>query len=159
MSPKLGYLAGARSRAKVRNWFRHQDRDQHQRQGREILDRELSRLSVRDVATDEIARQLKQKNTDALCVSLGAGDLTSASIATALQQLRGTDLPEKISRRRPAKRRNRQSESVAVSGVGDLMCNFARCCRPVPPEPIVGYITQSRLNLRSNSRAAIPRWR
>ncbi len=41
LSPKLGYLAGARARAKVRNWFRLQDRDQHLRQGREILDREL----------------------------------------------------------------------------------------------------------------------
>jgi len=144
LSPKLGYLAGANSRAKVRNWFRHQDRDQHQRQGREILDRELSRLNVRDVATDDIAHQLKHKNTDALCVSLGAGDLTSASIATALQHLRGTDVPEKIRTRRPAKRKNKAAESIAVSGVGDLLCNYARCCRPVPPEPIVGYITLGR---------------
>ena len=50
LSPRLGYLAGGRSRAKVRNWFRHQDKDQHLRQGREILERELSRLNVRDVA-------------------------------------------------------------------------------------------------------------
>jgi len=144
LSPQLGYLAGARSRAKVRNWFRHQDRDQHQRQGRDILDRELSRLNVRDVATDDIARQLKHKNTDTLCVSLGAGDLTSAAIATALQQLRGTELPDKIRSRRAPKRKDKKSESIAVSGVGDLLCNFARCCRPVPPEPIVGYITQGR---------------
>jgi len=144
LSPKLGYLAGARNRAKVRNWFRHQDRDQHQRQGREILDRELSRLNVRDVATDDIARQLKHKNTDALCVALGAGDLTSASVATALQNLRGLELPEKIRPRRTTRRKDKKSESIAVSGVGDLLCNFARCCRPVPPEPIVGYITQGR---------------
>ena len=144
LSPKLGYLASPRNRSKVRNWFRHQDRDQHQRQGREILDRELSRLNVRDVATDDIARQLKHKNTDALCVSLGAGDLTSASIATALQNLRGTDLPEKIRPRRTTRRKDKKAESIAVSGVGDLLCNFARCCRPVPPEPIVGYITQGR---------------
>jgi GTP pyrophosphokinase len=144
LSPKLGYLAGARNRAKVRNWFRHQDRDQHQRQGREILDRELSRLNVRDVATDDIAHQLKHKSTDTLCVALGAGDLTSASIATALQHLRGTELPDKISRRRTTKRKKTPSGGVAVSGIGDLMCNFARCCRPVPPEAIVGYITQGR---------------
>src|SRR5210317_1097964 len=89
LSPKLGYLSGARARAKVRNWFRHQDRDQHLRQGREILDRELSRLTVTDVATDRIASQLKHKDTESLCVALGAGDLTSAAIATALQHLRG----------------------------------------------------------------------
>ena len=141
---KLGYLASARNRAKVRNWFRHQDRDQHQRQGRDILDRELSRLNVRDVATDEIAKQLKHKNTEALCVALGAGDLTSASIATALQHLRGADLPKPAPARRVTRPKNKPSDTVAVSGVGDLLCNFARCCRPVPPEPISGYITQGR---------------
>ena len=53
LSPRLGYLAGGRSRAKVRNWFRQQDKDQHLRQGREILERELARLNVRDVSTDD----------------------------------------------------------------------------------------------------------
>jgi GTP pyrophosphokinase len=143
LSPKLGYLAGARARAKVRNWFRHQDRDQHMRQGRDILDRELSRLNVKDIATEVIAKQLKHKDTDALSVALGAGDLTSASIATALQHIRGTELPEKIRTRRPRNTDNKP-DSVAVTGVGDLLSNFARCCRPVPPEPIVGYITQGR---------------
>lgn len=143
LSPKLGYLAGARARAKVRNWFRLQDRDQHLRQGREILDRELTRLSEKDIPTDDIAKKLKLKDTEALCVSLGAGDLTSASIATALQNLRGTDLPA-IKPRRQAKRKKAEPDSVGVTGVGGLLCNFARCCRPVPPERIVGYITQGR---------------
>ncbi len=143
LSPKLGYLAGARARSKVRNWFRLQDRDQHLRQGREILDRELARLSVKGVATDDIARQLKHKDTEALCVSLGAGDLTSASIATALQNLRGIERPA-IKVRRASKRKATAPDSIAVTGVGGLLSNFARCCRPVPPEPIVGYITQGR---------------
>jgi len=143
LSPKLGYLAGARARAKVRNWFRLQDRDQHLRQGREILDRELARLSEKDVPTDDIAKKLKHKDTEALCVSLGAGDLTSASIATALQNLRGTELPTTKTRRH-SRRKTSKPDSVGVTGVGDMLCNFARCCRPVPPEPIVGYITQGR---------------
>ncbi len=143
LSPKLGYLAGIRARAKVRNWFRHQDRDQHLRQGRDVLDRELARLNVRDVPTDDIARQLKFKDTETLCVALGAGDITSASIPTALQNMRGTELPERV---RPRRKPRKQGEtgSAGVTGVGDLLCNFARCCRPVPPEPIVGYITQGR---------------
>ena len=142
ISAKLGYLAGARARAKVRNWFRQQDKELHLRQGREILDRELTRLNVTDVATDDIAKQLKFKDADALSVGLGAGDLTSASIATALQHVRGTELP-KIKPRRTRKK-DTNPDSVAVHGVGDLMCNFARCCRPVPPEAIGGYITQGR---------------
>jgi GTP pyrophosphokinase len=143
LSPKLGYLAGARARAKVRNWFRQQDRDQHIRQGRDILDRELARLSEKDVPTDAIAKKLKHKDTESLHVALGAGDLTSASIATALQNLRPTELPI-IKPRRQAKRKETNPDSVGVAGIGDLLCNFARCCRPVPPEPIVGYITQGR---------------
>ena len=144
LSPKLGYLAGARARAKVRSWFRHQDRDQHQRQGRDILDRELSRLNVKDLSSDSIAKQLKLKDTDALCIALGAGDLTSASIASALQHLREPDMTERLRRRRQQKKRPSKPDSVSVTGIGDLMCNFARCCRPVPPEAIVGYITQGR---------------
>ena len=144
LSPRLGYLVGSRSRAKVRNWFRQQDRDQHLRQGREILERELARLNVRDVATDTIASQLKFNGTDMLCVALGAGDVTPAAVATALQQMRGIDTARTLKRRRPAQRKTGEAEGVAVSGVGDLMCNFARCCRPVPPEPISGYITQGR---------------
>ncbi len=144
LSPKLGYLASARARAKVRNWYRLQDRDQHLRQGREILDRELSRLSVRDVPNDEIARQLKHKNTDSLCIALGAGDLTSASIATALQNLRGGEQPDTLRTRRSSRRTKKSDAAIAISGIGDLMSNFARCCRPVPPEGVVGYITQGR---------------
>ena len=143
VSPKLGYLASSRARAKVRNWFRHQDREQHQRQGREILDREIARLNVKGVATEDIAKQLKRDSSDALYIALGAGDLTSASIATALQKLRGAGLPRKRPRRH-SRRRDAKPNSVAITGVGDLMCNFARCCRPVPPEPIIGYITQGR---------------
>lgn len=144
LSPKLGYLAGARARTKVRQWFRHQDRDQHQRQGREILERELTRLNIRDIATDDIARELKHKGTESLCIALGAGDLTSASIATALQHLRGTEIPKQMRARRGSHRKKTGAESIALCGVGDLLCNYARCCRPVPPEAVVGYITQGR---------------
>ena len=144
LSPKLGYLAGARSRAKVRNWFRHQDRDQHLRQGRDIVERELARLGIRDVSAGELAKQLKQRDADTLCVALGAGDLTAASIATALQHIRGRELPSPIRKRRTKQRKANKPDAVAVSGIGDLMCNFARCCRPVPPEHISGYITQGR---------------
>ncbi len=144
LSPKLGYLAGTRSRAKVRNWFRHQDRDQHLRQGRDILDRELARLGGKDVSASQISKQLKQRDADSLCVALGAGDLTAASIATALQHVRGRELPQPARQRRTRRRATSKPEGIAVSGIGDLLCNFARCCRPVPPEHISGYITQGR---------------
>jgi GTP pyrophosphokinase len=162
LNPQLGYLAASRSRTKVRTWFRTRDKDQNKRQGREILDRELSRLNVRDVSVDEIARQMKYRNGEALCVALGAGDVSSAAIASALQQLRG-DGSDVIRKRRPRRRPEGKSSGVAISGVGDLLYNFARCCRPVPPEEVAGYITLGRgvsihrqdcgnfLNLRSRN--------
>ncbi len=141
--PRLGYLAGVRNRAKVRSWFKQQAREQHLRQGREILEREVSRLGVRDTATDAIARQLKQKDTETLCVLLGAGELAASAIATALQQLHGAE-PRRNVRPKRTRRSDSSTDGISISGVGDLLCNFARCCRPVPPERIGGYITQGR---------------
>lgn len=144
LSPQLGYLAASRSRTKVRSWFRQRDKNQNKRQGREILERELARLNVRDVSPEEIAKQLKFGNSDALFIALGAGDSTVASIASALQHLRPEEPTEVIRKRRQNRRQQTASGNIAISGIGDLLCNFARCCRPVPPESIAGYITQGR---------------
>ena len=144
LSPQLGYLAATRSRSKVRNWFRQRDRDLNRRQGREIYDRELSRLSVKGVSADEIAAQLKLKDAEALWIALGAGDITSAAVASAVQQLHKDDAPDVVRKRRQRRGKPESAGAVAISGVGDLMYNFARCCRPVPPEEIAGYITLGR---------------
>lgn len=145
LSPKLGYLASARARAKVRNWYRQQDRDLHLRQGKDSLEKELTRLNEKDVSADRIARQLKLKDAEALHVALGCGDLTTASIATALHHMREPDDKEFTQARRTSLRNKpSRNEQPSVAGVGDLMSNFARCCRPVPPEAIVGYITKGR---------------
>jgi GTP pyrophosphokinase len=162
LNPQLGYLAATRSRTKVRTWFRMRDKDQNRRQGREILDRELSRLNVRDVSVDAIARQMKFKDAESLSIALGAGDVSSAAIASALQQMRG-DGGDVIRKRRQRRLPQEKSGGIAINGVGDLLYNFARCCRPVPPEDIAGYITLGRgvsihrqdcgnfLNLRAKS--------
>ncbi|NNE60604.1 MAG: bifunctional (p)ppGpp synthetase/guanosine-3',5'-bis(diphosphate) 3'-pyrophosphohydrolase [Woeseia sp.] len=144
VNPQLGYLASSRSRNKVRNWFRQQDREQNARQGRDILERELSRLSIRDLQHEQIARHLKMRDVESLCVALGAGDITSSAIASAVQNLRGKTVSDTLRTRRANSQKEAGAEQIAVSGVGDLLCNYARCCRPVPPEQIVGYITQAR---------------
>jgi GTP pyrophosphokinase len=144
LNPKLGYLASSKNRAKVRGWYRQLDREQHIRHGREILEREMSRLNIKDTSTDLIAETMKFKDTEALSVALGSGDLTGAAVATALQQMRGVGTEQQTFRTRKSLSRGSDSDTVAISGVGDLMSNFARCCRPVPPESIIGYITLGR---------------
>ncbi len=144
LNPQLGYLAATRSRAKVRTWFRQQDKEQNRRQGREMLDRELARLNVRDIPANEIATHLKFKDSEAFCTALGAGDLSTAAIATALQKLRRDESIEILKKPRQRKSKGAKKHATAISGVGDLLSTFARCCRPVPPEQIAGYITQGR---------------
>ncbi len=141
--PRLGFLASARNRAKVRAWFRRQDREQNRKQGREILERELSRLNLKSLPVADIAAHLKQDNADALYIALGTGDLTAAAIANAAHQLTARTAPELPVRRR-RRTASRGAGDIRVRGIGDLMSNLARCCRPVPPEPILGYITVGR---------------
>lgn len=144
LNPQFGYLAASRSRAKVRSWFRHRDKDQNKRQGKELLERELSRLNVQDVQVEQIVQQLKFKNYDAFCVALGAGDITTAGVASAIQNLRGLDPGPVRRKRRSGASDDDTRHDIAISGVGDLLYNFAKCCRPVPPENIGGYITVGR---------------
>jgi GTP pyrophosphokinase len=144
LNPQLGYLAATRSRTKVRSWFRQRDKDQNKRHGREILERELTRLNIGNVAAIDIARQLRQDSVDSLCIALGVGDLTAAAIASALQNLRPANDDVLTPSRRHSQRKKSETSQVAISGIGDLLSNFARCCRPVPPETIAGYITQGR---------------
>ena len=124
LSPQLGYLVATRSKTKVRNWFRQRDRDQNRRQGREILERELSRLNVRDISVDVIAQQLRQKDAEALSVALGVGDLTSSAIASAVQNLRQAESTDVIRKRRQRRRKEDAGGGVDISGVGDLLYNF-----------------------------------
>ncbi|MEO1037703.1 MAG: bifunctional (p)ppGpp synthetase/guanosine-3',5'-bis(diphosphate) 3'-pyrophosphohydrolase, partial [Pseudomonadota bacterium] len=144
LSPQLGFVASTRSRTKIRAWFRQLDREQHLKQGRETLDRELTRLGAKRVDAEAIAKQLKVASVDALYVALGAGDLSPAAVVNAVQHLSAVAVPDALPRRRRRQQVEEDSGKPAVHGVGGLLSHFARCCRPLPPDPIVGYITQGR---------------
>ena len=142
--PQRGYLSSPRSRSKVRNWFRRLDQDDNRRQGKAMLDKELHKLGVHPDLKD-LAKRFSLEKSEQLYLAIGAGDITLAAIAHAIERARpvADELPSGIATRRKA-RQARQAEGIIVSGVGELMTHMARCCRPVPPEPIGGYITQGR---------------
>jgi GTP pyrophosphokinase len=142
--PQRGYLASARSRAKVRAWFRRQDQESNRRQGKAMLEKELQRMGL-EANLDELAVQLKLGSEAQLQLAIGAGDVTLAAVVNAIERSRPA--PDALTERPQAARRGRPGKpgkGISVSGVGDLMTHMARCCRPVPPEPITGYITQGR---------------
>jgi GTP pyrophosphokinase len=140
--PALGFLASQRNRAKVRSWFRRQDEGQNREQGRALFDREMERLGVRAMPMPEILGELGLEDADALYVGLGEGELTIAQVAGAIQRLQHEREPPRPPR--PTRAGTGAAGGMVVDGVGDLLSTIARCCRPVPPEPILGYITLGR---------------
>jgi GTP pyrophosphokinase len=142
--PQAGYLVSPRSRSKVRSWFRHLDQDQNRRSGKQALEKELARLGI-EVDLDAVARRFGLGGTEQLWLGIGAGDLTLPAVIGACERESPPPPPTVTEEVQVKARRPHYTEAaVSISGVGDLLTNFARCCRPLPPEPIAGYITQGR---------------
>ena len=143
LNPELGYLRTSRARAKVRHWFRQQDHERNVAGGREVLERELRRLGMAELPWERLAERLGQRGVEEMLAAIGRGDLTPAQIAGAAQQLAGAPAPAAA----PGARRRRAAAgagAVRVQGVGNLLTQLARCCRPAPGDAIVGYLTQGR---------------
>lgn len=138
----LGYLASPRNRAKVRAWFRKLDEGQNREQGREMFEREIDRLGVRAPPLPEILDELGLPNLDALYVGLGEGELSVAQVAGAVHRRLKEQEPPRVRAFKPGAAS--PPGGMVIDGVGDLMSSFAKCCRPVPPEAIAGYITLGR---------------
>jgi GTP pyrophosphokinase len=141
-----GFLASPRSRAKVRAWFKRRDQGENRRDGRELFERELSRLGAEHTLTSDLIGEFGLPNADALHVAIGSGDLSIAQVSGAIERrLRGKSAMAPPSELPPIGPPRRESAAaVQVEGVGDLMSTHARCCNPVPPESITGYVTVGR---------------
>jgi GTP pyrophosphokinase len=142
--PSLGFLVSQRNRAKVRSWFRKLDEGQNREHGRQMYDRELERLGVRALPLPEVLDELKLADADALYVGLGEGEISLAQVAGAIQRRLQERAPPKAPRTTAAGDKPGKASGLMVDGGGDLMSTIARCCRPVPPEAIAGYITLGR---------------
>jgi GTP pyrophosphokinase len=143
LNPNLGFLKTTRARAKIRHWFRQQNYDEHLAQGQEIFSREQKRLGVADPDRTRLATRYNYKRFEDLLAGIGRGDVSPGQLASALHE----ELPDKPLAPLPKPRRQtrrRQEGDVRISGVGNLLTQIAGCCKPVPPEPIVGFITRGR---------------
>ncbi len=141
--PSLGYLVSPRNRSKVRAWFRKLDEEQNRQQGKQILERELQRLAIHTVTLPDLIGEFNMPNAEALYQAIGEGEINAAQISGAIQRrAKPQELPSPVVRK-PAVS-PKQTGGVTIDGVGDLLSSFARCCGPVPPEGIVGYITLGR---------------
>ncbi len=134
------------AREKIRQWFKRQQRDENITQGKEILDRELRRLAhetLGSVAGDkltEIAGQLHYRELDDFYAAIGYGAVSPASVVSKLEVHDDVAiaLPEVAPPAAPS------TSGVKVKGVGDLLVRFAKCCSPIPGDPIAGYVTRGK---------------
>jgi GTP pyrophosphokinase len=141
--PSLGFLASPRNRSKVRSWFRKLDQGQNREHGRHMFEREIDRLGVRSLPLPEILDELNLPDADTLYVGLGDGEITLAQLVGAIQRRQHEREPARL--KAPTRTGGHDATGgMVVDGVGDLLNTIARCCRPVPPEPIAGYITLGR---------------
>ncbi|MBS0024855.1 RelA/SpoT family protein [Microbacterium paraoxydans] len=148
----LGFVKSTRARNKIRGWFTKERREEAIEQGKEAIARAmrrqnlpLQRLMNQDSFT-EVAHQLHYEDVSGLYAAVGEGHVSTQSVlekVTALVAANDTttgaiDLPGSVQTREP-----RGGDSgVLVRGANDILVKLAKCCTPVPGDPIVGFVTR-----------------
>jgi GTP pyrophosphokinase len=141
LSPQQGYLASPRAQAKVRQWFRAQDYERDVADGRGAFDKELQRLGATQESHERIANAAGFPKLDDFFAALGRGEVTSRQVEIAVRGEAPPTAPAPFVAPAPQKG---ASSGVLVLGVNNIATLIAKCCKPVPPDPIVGFVTRAR---------------
>ncbi len=143
LNSHLGLVNSQRARAKIRQWFKKQDREQNLTQGKTIIDREFHKLGISDVDLDELSEEFEKKSLDDLYVAIGCGDLSVHKIVNYIQEIE-QDKTDSLFPIKKATPDREDSATVKVLGLKGILTNYAKCCNPLPGDDIVGYITRGR---------------
>jgi guanosine-3',5'-bis(diphosphate) 3'-pyrophosphohydrolase len=139
-----------RARNKIRQWFSRERREDALAQGRDSLMQSMRKQGlpvekiVKSDLLEKVAKELNYSDLDAMHVAIGGSRLSVQSVTTRVIRLfepPDEEDQEVIPRRRRAGVRGR---GVIVEGFDDLLVRLARCCTPVPGDPIVGFLTRGR---------------
>ena len=144
LNPALGFLKSNRARTKVRQWFNSQQLAEAIASGRAALEKELQRLGRTGQNLDELAASLDFAKVEELFAALGRSEVSSRQLLAGLGIDTGAGeapaaVPAPVS---PAARA--PASGVLIVGVDKLLTVLARCCKPVPPDAIVGFVTRGR---------------
>jgi GTP pyrophosphokinase len=142
LNPTLEMVRSERARGKIRQWFKRQNREQNISHGRGLLDKELHRLGLESVSFEQVARDLGFAVVDDLLAAVGCGDLHLGKVLSGIveRDIEATGLPRAVT---PTAERTTR-DGVTILGLSGVLTAMARCCNPVPGDPIVGYITRGR---------------
>ena len=137
-----GYLASPRAMAKVRSWFRHEDFEKDVASGRTALDKELHRIGAVSESHEKIAAACGYPKLEEFFAALGRGEVTSRQIEIAVRGEAPAPAQPVVAPVPVAPQK--ASSGVLVLGVNNIATMIAKCCKPVPPDPIVGFVTRTR---------------
>lgn len=147
LNPQLGFLASPRARAKVRMWFNAIELQQRITTGQALVEKELQRLGKTAVNLEQLAQSLGFARADDLYVAAAKEEFSLRQIDAVFQQPTPEAEPEAadLAHAHSADSAARSGKSgVLVVGVGSLLTQLARCCRPAPPDQIAGFVTRGR---------------
>ncbi|MFN7780728.1 MAG: RelA/SpoT family protein [Betaproteobacteria bacterium] len=143
LNAELRFIGSSRARAKVRQWFNAQETAQALVSGRALIDKELARLGKTAVRLEDLAHRLGFAGIDELCVAATKEEFSLRSIEQALTVAPAAPVEEPVVVTKPATAPAGKGR-VLVVGVDSLLTSLARCCRPVPPDEIVGFVTRGK---------------
>lgn len=148
LQPGLGYLKTSRARAKVQHWFRAQAREENIDAGRRLLEREFRRLALTSIDYKRVAQRVQCSTVDDMFAAAGAGELSASQVLNAAQEfiLDGSlDESPAVKLRKSGRRSgDARTSAIQVQGIGNFLSHIAGCCKPLPGDGIVGFITQGR---------------
>lgn len=141
----LGYITTSRARAKVAHWFKQQDISEYLELGKHNLEREFARAGLQQINIQKIAARFKHKDDESFYVAIGKGAIKAAQVVHAIQSDQKaethTQLPSSII---TTKKTEKAASGLNIAGTDDLLTRIARCCKPIPGDEIIGFITQGR---------------
>ena len=146
LNASLGYLFTHRARSKARQWFASLALEQSIADGRAIVTRELQRMGETGIKLDDLAVKLGFAKSDDLFIAVARAELTVRQLQVAV---RGADAePDETLFTEPTVRKHKASDvsekGILIVGVDKLLTQLAGCCKPAPPDPIVGFVTRGK---------------
>jgi len=148
LNPDLGYVTSHRARSKVRQWFKAQQLDETVAQGRAAVERELARAGSTALNLDQLAAKAGFAKVDEFFAAVAREELNSRQLQTAIRAVASpaaeaaAPVVDEVTTRQS--KATGTSGGILVVGVDRLMTVLARCCKPVPPDAIVGYVTRGK---------------
>ena len=140
LNAERGFVKSPRARQKIRQWFNAQAIQESVAAGRAQVEKELRRSHALNANLEQLAAKLGFKQPDDLFAAVARDEVNLRQLQTAL---RGTE--ESIKDPEPKRRAKTSSKnSVLVVGMDSLLTQLARCCKPVPPDPVRGFVTRGK---------------